>query len=51
MLVEDWSFDPSCNPTPQKVIPTFFPETPTIYEKDRIKAKKQISRREIFKKI
>ena len=51
MLVEDGSFDPTCTSTPQKEIPTFFPETPTFYEKDRIKAKKQISRRELFKKI
>jgi hypothetical protein len=35
----------------KKVIPTFFPETPTFYEKDRLKAKKQISRRELFKKF
>jgi hypothetical protein len=27
------------------------PEAPTFYEKDRLKAKKQISRRELFKKI
>ena len=51
MLVEDGSFDPTCSSTPHKEIPTFFPETPTFYEKDRIKAKKQISRRELFKKI
>jgi hypothetical protein len=51
MLVEDGSFDPTCTSTPQKEIPTFFPETPTFYEKDRIKAKKQISRRELLKRI
>jgi long-subunit acyl-CoA synthetase (AMP-forming) len=51
MLVEDASFDPTCTSRPQKVIPTFFPATPTFYEKDRIKAKKQISRQELFRKI
>ena len=51
MLVEDASFDPTCTSTQQKVIPTFFRETPTFYGKDRLKAKKQTSRRELLKKF
>ena len=35
----------------KKLIPTFSPETPTFHEKDRLIAKKQVPRQELFKKI
>ena len=43
-LVEDASFNPTLTSTPNKNIPSLLPETPTVSNDNRLKAKKIIAK-------
>ena len=49
LLVEDASFNPTLTSTPNKNIPSLLPETPTVSYDNRLKAKKNLSRKQLFK--
>ena len=49
LLVEDASFNPTLTSTPNKNIPSLLPETPTVSNDNRLKAKKKLSRKQLFK--
>ena len=51
LLVEDALFGPTFTSTPEKIIPTPLPQTPTVSDENRRKANKQLSRKQLFKKL